>query len=153
MNIWVDADSCPAPVKEILYRVAVRTQTTVTLVANRLLAIPSSPYVKAMKVAKGFDVADDRIASLTLPGDLIVTADIPLAAKAIEQGGFALNPRGTFYSAENVREYLGLRNFMEEMRSSGMEPFQEGAAPFRHADRMAFANQLDRFLATRLTVS
>lgn len=153
MNIWVDGDSCPAPVKEILYRVAVRTQTAVTLVANRLLAVPASPYVKTMQVARGFDVADDRIASLTLPGDLIITADIPLAAKVIERGGFALNPRGTFYSAANVREHLDMRNFMEEMRSSGMEPFQDGSAPFSHADRMAFANQLDRFMAARLTAS
>jgi len=147
LNIWVDGDACPVPVKEILFRVAARTKITVTLIANRLLYVPASPYIKVLQVAKGFDVADDRIAAIMAPGDLVVTADIPLAAQVIERGGFALNPRGTLYSAENVREHLDLRNFMEEMRSSGMEPNQAGAAPFGQSDRQAFANQLDRFLA------
>ena len=151
MNIWIDGDACPAPVKEILFRAAVRMQVATTLVANRLLRVPISPYIKAMQVPQGFDVADNRIAELTQPGDLVITADIPLAAKVIERGGFALNPRGTFYSAENVREHLDLRNFMEQMRSSGMENVQGGPPPFNQADRQAFANQLDRFLAAHMT--
>lgn len=149
MNIWVDGDACPVPVKEILFRVATRTKITVTLIANRPLYVPASPNIKAMQVARGFDEADDRIATIMQPGDLVITADIPLAAQAITRGGFALNPRGTFYTAGNVREHLDLRNFMAEMRSSGMEPIQGGASPFGPADRQAFANQLDRFLATR----
>lgn len=144
MQIWVDADACPAVIKEMLYRAANRVNVHVVLVANRPLRTPPSPWIRSMQVARGFDVADDHIACSMSPGDLVVTADIPLAAAVVERGGFALNPRGEFYSAENVRELLDMRNFMETLRDSGV--VTGGPAAFGHADRQAFANQLDRFL-------
>lgn len=145
MHIWVDGDACPAVVKDILFRAAERTQTTLTLVANKLLRVPPSPYIRALQVARGFDVADAHIIEQIQPGDLVISADIPLVSQVIDKGGVALNPRGTFYTADNVKEHLALRNFMDEMRSSGMEG--GGPPPFGQADRQAFANQLDRFLA------
>ena len=145
MHIWVDGDACPAVVKDILFRAADRTQTSLTLVANKLLRVPPSPYIRALQVAHGFDVADAHIVEQIQPGDLVISADIPLVSQVIDKGGAALNPRGTFYTAENVKEHLAMRNFMEEMRSSGMEG--GGPPPFSQADRQAFANQLDRFLA------
>lgn len=144
MQIWVDADSCPAVVKEMLYRAAERVKVHVVLVANRALRTPPSPWIRAIQVSHGFDVADQHIASSIGPGDLMVTADIPLAAAVVERGGFALNPRGEFYSHDNVRELLDLRNFVEGLRGSGI--VTSGPAPFGPADRQAFANQLDRFL-------
>lgn len=145
MKIWVDADACPVVIKEILFRAAERKKIETTLVANQLLRIPPSPYIRALQVPAGFDVADRRIAEEVQPGDLVVTADIPLAAQVIEREGYALNPRGEFYTRENIRERLAMRNFMEELRSSGMEI--GGPASFSHADRQAFAAALDRFLA------
>ncbi len=145
MQIWVDADACPAPVKEMLYRAANRVNVHVVLVANRPLRIPPSPWIRSIQISRGFDVADNYIESAVAPGDLVVTADIPLAAAVVERGAFALNPRGEFYSRDNVREMLDLRNFMERLRDSGIET--GGLATFSHADRQAFANQLDRFLA------
>ena len=109
------------------------------------LRVPPSPYIKSMQVPSGFDVADDRIVELVQPGDLVITADIPLAAQTIVRGATALNPRGMLYSKDNIQEQLAMRNFMEEMRASGMEG--SGPAAFSHADRQAFANQLDRYLA------
>ena len=145
MQIWVDADACPAVIKDILFRVAERIQSPLTLVANRLLRVPPSPYIKAIQVPGGFDVADAEIARRCAPGDLVITADIPLAAQVIEKGGHALNPRGEFYSHENIREVLNLRDFMDGLRGSGV---QAGGPPaLSQADRQAFANQLDRFLA------
>jgi uncharacterized protein YaiI (UPF0178 family) len=147
MQIWVDADACPAVIKEMLYRVADRKRVQVVLVANRPLRTPPSPWIRSIQVARGFDVADDHIASAMAAGDLVVTADIPLAAAVVERSGYALNPRGEFYSRENVRELLDLRNFMEGLRASGVDT--GGPPAFSHADRQAFANQLDRFI-TRL---
>ncbi len=145
MQIWVDADACPLVIKEILFRAAERAQITLTLVANKLLRTPPSPWIKAIQVEAGFDVADRKIAELVQGGDLVITADIPLAADVIERGGHALNPRGEFYTKENIQERLTLRNFMDELRGSGVNT--GGPAVFSQGDRQAFANQLDRFLA------
>ena len=144
MNIWVDADACPSAVKDILFRAAQRVRIQLTLVANRPLRTPPSPFIRAMQVPSGFDVADGRIAELAGEGDLVVTADIPLAAQVVEKGAIALNPRGERYDRDNIRECLSLRNFMDEMRGSGI---QTGGPPaFSQADRQAFARELDRLL-------
>ena len=145
MQIWVDADACPAVIKEILFRMADRRKLPLTLVANRLLRVPPSPYIRARQVPMGFDVADRHIMDEVAAGDLVVTADIPLAAALIEKGAFVLSPRGEFYSAENIRERLGMRDFLEGMRGAGADI--GGPAILSQADRQAFANQLDRFLA------
>ena len=150
MHIWVDADACPLAIKEILYRAAERAQLPMTLVANKLLGVPRSPWIRSLQVARGFDVADNEIAKRLQQGDLVITADIPLAAEVIERGAQALNPRGELYTKDNVRELLGMRNFMDELRGSGIQT--GGPAAFSNNDRQAFANQLDRFLA-RLTRS
>lgn len=147
MQIWVDADACPAVIKDILFRVAERTKLPLTLVANRLLRVPPSPYIRARQVPKGFDVADRHIMDEVAAGDLVITADIPLAAALIEQGAFALSPRGEFFDAENIRERLGMRDFMEGLRGAGVEI--AGPAALSQADRQAFARQIDRFLARR----
>ncbi|OIQ80999.1 hypothetical protein GALL_372410 [mine drainage metagenome] len=145
MHIWVDADACPGVIKEILYRAAQRTEVMTTLVANVLLRVPPSPYLRALQVPGGFDVADDRIVQEVQPGDLVITADIPLAAQVIEKHAHALNPRGEFYTPDNMREALAMRNFMEQLRGSGVDI--SGPAAFSQSDRQAFAAQLDRFLA------
>lgn len=145
MQIWVDADACPGVIKDILYRAAQRARITVTLVANQPLHTPRSPYIKTLQVAAGFDVADQRITQQVQPGDLVVTADIPLAAEVIERGGHALNPRGELYTPENIKERLTLRNFMGELRNSGVST--GGPPSLNQNDRRTFANQLDRFLA------
>lgn len=147
MQIWVDADACPAVIKEILYRAAQRTRRPLVLVANQLLRVPASPWIRALQVPKGFDVADNHIVAHVAAGDLVITADIPLAAAVIERGANALNPRGEFYSAENIRELLDLRNFMDTLRATGVDT--GGPSAFGQADRQAFANRLDRFLAAR----
>jgi hypothetical protein len=145
MHIWVDADACPAVIKDILFRVAERTRLPLTLVANRLLRVPPSPYIRARQVPMGFDVADRHIMDEVAAGDLVITADIPLAAALIERGAAALSPRGEFYSADNIRERLGMRDFMENLRGAGVDI--AGPATLSQADRQAFARQLDRFLA------
>lgn len=145
MQIWVDADACPVVIKEILFRAADRARIPTTLVANKLLHVPPSPYLKAMQVAKGFDVADNEIVTRLEAGDLVITADIPLAAQVIDKGGHALNPRGEFYSTENIRERLAMRDFMESLRASGVET--QGPNAMQSSDRHAFAKQLDQFLA------
>jgi uncharacterized protein len=145
MRIWVDADACPGVIKDILYRAAERAELHLILVANQVLRTPSSPWIRVVQVGRGFDVADNHIANAVESGDLVVTADIPLAAGVVEKGASALNPRGELYSRENVRELLDMRNFMDTLRSTGVET--GGPSPFSHADRQAFANQLDRFLA------
>lgn len=147
MQIWVDADACPVVIKEILFRAAERTRISTILVANKLLYVPPSPYLKSMQVAKGFDVADNEIVAALAAGDLVITADIPLAAQVIEKGGHALNPRGEFYSKENIRERLAVRDFMESLRASGVET--QGPSAMQSSDRHAFAKQLDQFLARR----
>jgi uncharacterized protein len=145
MKILVDADACPNIIKEILFRVALRTKIHLTLVANQTLRTPPSPYIRSVQVPQGFDVADNSIAQQVECGDLVITADIPLAAQVLARGGHALNPRGEFYSRENIEERLTMRNFMDGLRSSGV---QTGGPPaLSHSDRQAFANQLDRFLA------
>ncbi|MCB1932108.1 MAG: YaiI/YqxD family protein [Candidatus Accumulibacter sp.] len=145
MQIWVDADACPGVIKEILYRAAQRTRIVTTLVANQMLRVPPSPYIRSRQVPSGFDVADQRIVHQLQPGDLVVTADIPLAAQVIELRAHALNPRGEFFTTENISERLTMRNFMEELRGSGVDI--SGPAAFSQGDRQAFAAQLDRFLA------
>ena len=145
MQIWVDADACPAVIKDILYRVAERLQLNVTLVANQLMRVPPSRFISALQVPQGADVADAEIVRLLAKGDLVVTGDIPLAADVLAKGGYALNPRGEFYTEDNIAQQLTMRKFMEELRSGGVDT--GGPAPFGHADRQNFANQLDRHLA------
>ena len=120
MQIWVDADACPNVIKEILFRAATRACVSLTLVANQLLRTPLSPYIKAIQVPSGFDVADSKIVQQLRSGDLVITADIPLAALVIEKGGHALNPRGEFYTTENIQERLSMRNFMDDLRQSSL---------------------------------
>ena len=145
MQIWVDADACPGAIKEILFRAAERERVQVTLVANQALRIPPSPYVRFLQVPSGFDVADKRIVELLAPADLVITADIPLAAAAIDKQAHALNPRGELYTKDNIRERLSMRNFMDELRGSGVAT--GGPASLSQRDRQAFANSLDSFLA------
>ena len=144
-QIWVDADACPGVIKDILFRAAERASIHVTLVANQWIRCPSSLYIRSLQVQGGFDVADTYIVERMQPGDLVVTQDIPLAARVIEKGGVALNPRGERYSAENMAERLSMRNFMEELRGAGVQT--GGPASLHARDRQAFANQLDRWLA------
>jgi uncharacterized protein YaiI (UPF0178 family) len=148
LQLWVDADACPNVIKEILFRAAEKRQVICTLVANRFIPVPRMEWLKSLQVPAGFDVADDRIVELIQPGDLVITADIPLAAKVVEKKAFALNPRGIFYSEENIRQRLAMRNFMEELRSSGVQV--GGPATLGQQDRVAFANALDRFLTQHL---
>ena len=145
MRIWVDADACPNVIKDILFRAADRAHVVLTLVANQPVRIPPSQYIKALQVPAGFDVADDRIVELTEAGDLVITADIPLAAGVIDKGGHALDPRGEIYTKDNIKERLAVRKLMDELRSSGVDT--GGPATFSNADRQAFANRLDRYLA------
>ncbi|WP_306602610.1 YaiI/YqxD family protein [Azonexus sp.] len=145
MQIWVDADACPGVIKEIIFRAAERRQIQTTLVANQMLRTPPSKYIRAIQVASGFDVADAHIVDQLAPGDLVITADIPLAALVIERGAHALNPRGELYTTATIRERLNMRDFMEGLRAAGIET--GGPAPFSQTDRQAFGNQLDRFLA------
>ena len=145
MQIWVDADACPRVIKDILYRAADRKKVQLTLVANQPLQTPPSAFIGSMVVGSGFDVADDKIVELMQAGDLVITADIPLAAAAIEKNGHALNPRGEFYTEENIKERLAVRNMLDELRGCGIET--SGPATFNASDKQAFANQLDRFLA------
>ncbi|MBN8443324.1 MAG: YaiI/YqxD family protein [Thauera sp.] len=144
MHIWVDADACPAVVKDILFRAATRTGQPLTLVANQFLRTPASPRIRMVQVPPGFDEADKYIASHVEAGDLVVTADIPLAADVVAKDAHALSPRGELYGKENIRELLDMRNFMDTLRSSGVET--GGPAAFSAADRQAFANRLDRML-------
>ena len=146
-QVWVDADACPGVVKEILFRAAERARVQVTLVANQWLRTPPSRYIRALQVQGGFDVADSEIVERVRPGDLVVTQDIPLAARVIDKGGIAVNPRGERYTPDNMAERLSMRNFMEELRGAGVQT--GGPAAFHARDRQAFANQLDRWLAQR----
>lgn len=145
MNIWVDADACPGVIKDILFRAAERAQIMVTLVANQAVRVPRSRYVQALQVGAGFDVADNEIVQRVAPGDLVVTADIPLAAEVLAKGAEALNPRGELYAADTIRAKLTMRDFMDTLRGSGIHT--GGPAAFSQGDRQAFANQLDRLLA------
>lgn len=147
MHIWIDADACPRVIKEILYRASKRTGVRLTLVANQPLQVPPSRDIRTVQVGAGFDVADNYIVEQLAPGDLVVTADIPLASDAIDKGAFALNPRGELYTTENIRQRLNMRDFMDTLRSSGIDT--GGPSTFGQAERQAFANQLDRLLAKR----
>ena len=147
MKIWVDADACPVAVKEILYRAANRTQIPLVLVANRMLRVPPSPWITALQVPAGFDVADKRIAMEAQAGDLVITADVPLAAEVIAKGAVVIDPRGELLTTNNIQERLTLRNFLDSLRSSGVET--GGPSALSDADRKTFANQLDRLLAKR----
>ena len=149
MQIWVDADACPVVIREILFRAAERTGIALTLVANKPVRLPVAPNVRFVQVPAGFDAADKRIVELMGAGDLVITADVPLAAGAIEKGGLALNPRGELYTSENVRERLSVRNFLDELRGSGVNT--GGPAALSQRERQMFANQLDRLLAMRRT--
>ena len=144
MVVWVDADACPAQIKEILFRAAERLQIRTVLVANHALRVPKSPFIQAKQVDSGFDVADARILAALAAGDLVITADVPLAAQVVAAKAFALNPRGTLYTPDNVQDHLARRNFMETLRSSGERT--RGPAPLDKTDVQAFANELDKFL-------
>ena len=145
MKIWVDADACPGVIKEILFRAAERTGVEVILVANQLIRTPPSRFIRSMQVASGFDVADNEIVKKLEAGDLVVTADIPLAAEVIAKGGQALNPRGELYRANTIKARLNMRNFMDTLRSSGIHT--GGPAALNQSDRKAFADSLDRILS------
>lgn len=147
MKIWVDADACPVAIKEILYRAANRAEIPLTLVANQMLRVPPSPWIRALQVPAGFDVADRRIAQEVASGDVVVTADVPLAALVIAKGAVVIEPRGELLGKANIQERLSMRNFMEGLRNSGVET--GGPAALSAGDRQAFANQLDRLLARR----
>lgn len=146
-RVWVDADACPGPVRDILVRAADRAGVHVTFVANQWIRLPASPYLRAIQVAHGPDVADSEIAARLRAGDLVVTQDIPLAARAVEAGATAINPRGEPYAADTIAERLSMRNFMDELRGAGVQT--GGPAPFHARDRQAFAAGLDRWLARR----
>ncbi|OOG23622.1 hypothetical protein B1C78_10890 [Thioalkalivibrio denitrificans] len=144
MQIWVDADACPKVIREILFRAAERVKVPVILVANSAMQAPRSRWVRTLQVSAGFDVADNEIVRRLEAGDLVITADIPLAWEVLEKGGHALNPRGERYTRDTIRERLGMRDFMETLRASGVNT--GGPATLSQKDRQAFANQLDRFL-------
>lgn len=144
-TIWVDADACPRAIKDILFRVADRAEIEVVLVANQHLAVPGSRFIRSVQVAGGFDVADNHIVQACSAGDLVVTADIPLAAEVVDKDASALNPRGERYSRENIRQRLNMRDFMDTMRASGIQ--SGGPPPLSPSDRQAFANELDRWVA------
>ena len=147
MKIWIDADACPKAVKEILYRVAERTEISVTLVANSRLHLPHSSFIHLIQVGSGADIADNEIADKCEAGDLVITADIPLAARVVEKGAQALDPRGTIYDKNNIGQVLSMRNFMDELRESGVET--GGPSGFGQKEKFNFANALDKFIAQR----
>ena len=148
MQIWVDADACPKVIKEILFRAADRVRVPMTLVANRPLRTPRSCYVKTLHVRVGLDVADSQIVQRMQPGDLVITADIPLAAAVIEKGGHALDPRGELYTPGNIGQRLAIRNLMDDLRGAGVTT--SGPSTITPSDRKAFADALDRFLAASM---
>ncbi|MFN2353153.1 MAG: YaiI/YqxD family protein [Desulfopila sp.] len=147
MKIWVDADACPVVIKEILYKAAERRKVELTLVANRFLRVPRSPYITSLQVPQGLDVADNEIVKRLEPGDLIITADIPLAAEVIAKGGDALNPRGEMYSKDTIGARLHMRDFMDSLRAGGVET--GGPPVLSQTDRQTFANSLDKFFAQK----
>jgi uncharacterized protein len=146
MPIWVDADACPRVIKEILFRAAERTAVQVTLVANRLLYCPPSRYISALQVPDGFDVADSEIVRRLEAGDLVITADIPLAAEVIAKGGHALDPRGEMHSADTIQARLTMRDFMDTLRASGVDT--GGPPALSQRDRQLFAKHLDYYFTT-----
>lgn len=147
MKIWVDADACPRAIKDIMFRVADRTKISVTFVANQWLHLPKSEFIRLIQVGQGADIADDEIADKCEAGDLVITADIPLAARIVEKGAQALDPRGRLYDRNNIGQILDMRNFMDSLRSSGVET--GGPNGFGQRERFKFANELDKFIASR----
>jgi uncharacterized protein len=148
VKIWVDADACPVVIKEILFKAAIRTGIELTLVANQTIPVPKSTYINFVRVGSGFDVADNEIVLRLDKGDLVITGDIPLAAEVIEKGGHALNPRGDMYTENNIKARLTMRDFMDTLRSSGIDT--GGPSAFNKADRKSFADQLDKFLSKEM---
>lgn len=148
MHIWVDADACPKIIKEVLYKTATRREIPLTLVANMYLSVPTSPLINTITVGAGFNVADDEIENRVQPGDLVITADIPLADAIVTKGATGLNPRGELYTEDNVKGLLRMRNLMEEIRSAG--EISGGPAPLGPKDKQEFTNQLDKFLTRTL---
>lgn len=146
MHIWVDADACPKVIRDILFRAAERTQTPLTMVANHSLPLPGSTLIKQLQVPKGFDVADDEIVARIQPGEILVTADIPLAAEALEKGAVVISPRGEKFDAGTIKAKLTMRDFMDTLRASGVHT--GGPPTLSPADRQTFANQLDRILSS-----
>jgi len=147
MKIWIDADACPNVIKDIVFRAAERERIDLTLIANQAMRLPQSQYIRFVQVPAGLDVADKRIVELMAAGDLVVTADIPLAAAVIDKNGIALNPRGELYTKENIRERLSMRNFMDDLRSGGVNT--GGPPPLTSKDKQQFANKLDSWIAKR----
>ena len=147
MKIWIDADACPVVIKDILFRAAERTGTRLTLVANQPISVPRSRLIKSIQVASGYDAADDEIVKRVNPGDLVITSDIPLAAEIIDKKAIALSPRGELYTADNIKDRLVMRDFMDTLRSSGIDT--NGPPPLSQADRKIFADQMDKFLNKR----
>jgi uncharacterized protein YaiI (UPF0178 family) len=147
MKIWIDADACPVVIKDILFRAAERTGTQLTLVANQPVSVPRSRLIKSIQVASGYDAADNEIVKRVSPGDLVITSDIPLAAEIIDKKAIALSPRGELYTADNIKNRLTMRDFMDTLRSSGIDT--GGPPPLTQADRKTFADQLDKFLGRR----
>ena len=145
MHIWIDADACPTVIKDILFRAATRTEIPLTLVANQMLRVPPSPFIRSVQVPAGFDVADNEIVKRVVAGDLVITSDLPLAAEVIEKGGHVLSHRGEWYSAANIRPLLNMRDFMDNLRASGVQT--GGPPPMSQTERQVFAGHLDRFLA------
>ena len=147
MQIWVDADACPKVIKEILFRAATRTKIQLTLIANQMLAVPPSPFIRSVQVPAGFDVADNEIVRRAASGDLVITSDLPLAAELIEKGAHVISHRGEWYSAANIGPLLNMRDFMDNLRASGIQT--GGPPPMSQSEQKAFAGHLDRFLAQR----
>lgn len=147
MKIWVDADACPVAIKEMLYRAAERTQTSVTLVANQYLRTPPSTFIHHIQVPQGFDVADNEIVRLCESGDLVITSDIPLADEVISKGCLALSPRGELFTKENIKPRLNTRDFMEILRNSGVQT--DGPSALGNSEKQAFANHLDKWLVEK----
>ncbi|WP_163832089.1 YaiI/YqxD family protein [Spartinivicinus ruber] len=145
MKIWVDADACPAVIKDILFRASMRTKLQLTLVANQPMRIPASPFIKRLQVEPGFDIADNEIVKRLMTGDLVITSDIPLAAEVIEKGGLALSPRGELFTEDNIRARLNMRDFMDTLRASGMDT--GGQPALSQSDRKTFSSHLDKILS------
>ena len=148
MKIWVDADACPNPIKEILFRAAERTGILLTLVANHEIRIKPSRHISFLRVKSGFDVADNEIVKRLAAGDLVITSDIPLAAEIIAHQGQALSPRGELFTSDTIKARLTMRDLMESLRASGVE--SGGQTPLSHSDRKAFADQLDKIISHRV---
>ena len=145
MNIWIDADACPVVIKEILFRAAERKQILTTLVANQFISTPNSKWIRMLQVPAGFDVADNEIVKRAGKGDVVITSDIPLAAEVIDKGADALSPRGELFNPDNIKQRLNMRDFLDTLRSSGVNT--GGPPPLNQNDRKRFADHLDKLLA------